>query len=356
MTADYQDQTTDETDPEAAVRRRVLAQQQGQGSDPSAAASAPSVAASTGASADPIAPAPFQAAPTAQAYAGDNYSAEPGTYGQPETSNTPPAQAASAYHPTAGNNDAGQVQSMYETFTGRQASEAEINAQLQGGSGDLGTIQNAIANSAEAQKFAARQTPTPTPTPNTGGGGGNGGGNAGGGTPANTTAQTFASVNSSTLPGNPFQDQMRQMILDRLRSAQAPVDPNAPEIASALSASSDALARQQKLQRSQTAERLYAQGGLQTDALGRNIQQSNERNATAQSGLKATLLMNAYNQKRTELTNLLQLAVSSGDADSARMVQLQLAALQAQIQREGIGANLAIAGQSNNNITVGSAA
>jgi hypothetical protein len=156
---------------------------------------------------------------------------------------------------------------------------------------------------------------------------------------------------------NPFADQIRQLILQRLQAAGSPVDPNAPQIASTLSAARDEGQRQSALERTQLAERLYAQGqgGLGSDALTRQIQQSGEKNAASLSSLRANLITQQYTQKFSELQNLLQLAVASGDAESARNVQLQLAALQAQVQREGIGANLAISGQNNNNITVAGA-
>jgi hypothetical protein len=153
---------------------------------------------------------------------------------------------------------------------------------------------------------------------------------------------------------NPFVDQIRQLILSRLREAGNPVDPNAPQISSTLNAARTESQRQSAQERTALAERLYAQGqgGLGSDALTRQIQQSGEKNAASLSSLRANLIQQQYTQKFSELQNLLQLAVASGDAESARNVQLQLAALQAQVQREGIGSNLAIAGQNNNNITV----
>lgn len=354
--SDSQDYTGD-FDPEEAIRQRILAQQQG--SDPSAPA--------------PAAPAAAAPVPTAQ-FADASQPPVTGSYdptgasaGQPDTSNTPappppapapdPSMAPGAQPSSAGAGDPGNasnaIAGYYSSFLGRSAAASEISGWLNSGL-SLGDIQNGIANSPEAAAYAkSHAAQTPAPVQSSGGGGG---GSSAGASP--TTAQTFASVNSSTLADNPFLDQIRALIQQRLQSVSTPVDPNAPEISASLSAAQDQNARQSKLERSQLAERLYGQGqgALNTDALTRNIQQSNEKNATSQATLKSTLIMNEYNQKASELQNLLQLAVSSGDADSARMVQLQLAALQAQVQREGIGANLAIAGQGNNNITVASAA
>jgi hypothetical protein len=139
------------------------------------------------------------------------------------------------------------------------------------------------------------------------------------------------------------------MLMEQLRKAGQPVDPNSPEIAATMSASSDAGQRASDAERTALAERLYAQGGgLNTDALTREVQQSGEKQAANQSNLKAQLLTNEYNQKLSQMQNLLSLAVQSGDAESARAIQLQIANLQAAVQREGLGINLAEFGASLN--------
>jgi hypothetical protein len=71
--------------------------------------------------------------------------------------------------------------------------------------------------------------------------------------------------------------------------------------------------------------------------------------------LRGNLIMNAYNQKNQELQSLLQMALASGDAQSAREVQMQIAQLQATINREGLGVTLAInsANQNANTVNAG---
>jgi hypothetical protein len=154
---------------------------------------------------------------------------------------------------------------------------------------------------------------------------------------------------AAVAPTNPFQDQVRAILMQQLAEAGQPVDPNSPEIAATMSASSDAGQRASDAERTALAERLYAQGGgLNTDALTRQIQQSGEKQAATQSSLKAQLLMNQYNQKRTQLQQDLQMAMSSGDAESARQIQLALGNLSAAVQREGLGVNLAEFGSQLN--------
>lgn len=152
-----------------------------------------------------------------------------------------------------------------------------------------------------------------------------------------------------------FTKYLRELIKSRLASAQTPVDPNSQNIAAPLSAARDEATRSSDKERSDLAERLYAQGGLNTNALNQGIQQSSERNAGNLSTLRGTLIMNAYNQKNQELQSLLQMALASGDAQSARDVQAQISNLNAQIQREGLGVTLAINGANQNRDAVTSA-
>lgn len=145
-----------------------------------------------------------------------------------------------------------------------------------------------------------------------------------------------------------FIAQLRQALMQRLSADSAPVDPNDANIASPLSAAKDQLSRNSDTERNALAERLYAQGGLNTDAVNQGIQQSSERTGTALSSLRANLIVSELKSRRDDLASAMQLAVQAGDSESAQNIQLQLSALNAQIQREGIGANLAIAGQQFN--------
>lgn len=157
-------------------------------------------------------------------------------------------------------------------------------------------------------------------------------------------APAVAPVAPAVAAANPFNDAIRKIIMDELAKAQSPVDPNSPEIAATMSASSDAGQRASDAERTALAERLYAQGGgLNTDALTREVQQSGEKQAANQSNLKAQLLTNQYNQKRQQLDSLLSMAVQSGDAESARAVQLQIANLQVAAQRYGIDTSASVA-------------
>jgi hypothetical protein len=137
--------------------------------------------------------------------------------------------------------------------------------------------------------------------------------------------------------------QVRAMLMDRLGKASQPVDENGLEIASPLSAARDETQRSQQTERTALAERMYAQGGgsLNSGALGQAIQQSSERNAGGLSQLRAGLITKAYDDKRQEMMGLLQMALASGDTESAQLLQAQISQLSATVQREGMGLSLA---------------
>jgi hypothetical protein len=171
------------------------------------------------------------------------------------------------------------------------------------------------------------------------------------GTPTSGTGTPVAPPQTYTPPSSPtappvntaFQDAIRQQIMDRLKSAGLPVDQNAAGITDAVSAAHDDATRAGEQERTALAERLYAQGGggLNSGALTQQIQQSGEKVAQTTSGLRANLIMQEYGRKQQELDQLLSMATASGDAESARQIQLYQAQLQAELQREGISADLA---------------
>lgn len=174
------------------------------------------------------------------------------------------------------------------------------------------------------------------------------------------TAPGAGSVNGAALPQqpNPFLDQIRAMLTQRLATDSQPVDPNDANIAQPLSAASDQASRQTDQERKALAERLYASGGGDVDQaqLSQGIQQSAEKNALGLGSLKAQLITQALTAKRQDLSDAMQLAIASGDSDSARNISLQIAALNAELTREGIGANLAISTTNANTGTSNAAA
>lgn len=169
--------------------------------------------------------------------------------------------------------------------------------------------------------------------------------------PAPTGARTVSGPTSYQAPAaspmpqgiwnSEFTNQIRALIMARLQAAGQPVDPNDPNIASTMTAARDQATRSSDTERNQLAEHLYAQGGLNTDAIGQKIQQSGEKNALGLSSLRATLITRELQSKRDELKSLMQMAMQAGDAESARAIQMQLGELDAAVRREGLGVDMA---------------
>lgn len=162
---------------------------------------------------------------------------------------------------------------------------------------------------------------------------GGGGGSAGGG------GSPSPAGSASTV--SPFLAQLRALLMERIAAAEQPVDQNSAQIADPLSAARDEVSRGQDQERKALAERLYATGSLNSGELTQGIQQSAERNATGLSQLRAGLISKEYTARRDELQNYMQLAIASGDAEMARQVQLEIANLNASVQRQGLGISLA---------------
>ena len=166
--------------------------------------------------------------------------------------------------------------------------------------------------------------------------------------------------------GTDFTSQLRQILMARLAAAGKGVDPNDPNIQEPLTAARNEATRGTEAERAKLAERAYAQGGLNTDVIGRQIQQSSERNAVGLGTLRANLITREIDSRKSELQNLLQMAFAAGDAEASREIQMQIAQLNAmlqregldvqreglQVSREGIGANLAINAANQNRAAV----
>ncbi len=145
-----------------------------------------------------------------------------------------------------------------------------------------------------------------------------------------------------TSGGSDFQSEIRKQLMARLAELGTPVDENSSGIAGAVSGARDEATRASQNERTALAERLYAQGGggLNSNALTQQIQQSGEKNAASLGGLRANLIMGEYARKQGQLQQTLQLAVQSGDAEAARAAQKAIADLQAQLQREGFAIDI----------------
>lgn len=341
------DPSADPYDPTAAIRARVRSTLQST-ADPTQPVGATS-------DATPSTPSPSFYSGTTTTDTQSPADAPPST-SQPAALTTPapnpydpnnPANQGTGgtFNQPAPGNDANQIQGWFGAYLNRPASNDDLTYwlnQAQTNPGGLSYVQNQIANSPEAMAYAKSKgfgQPNPPSTP---------------AAPAAPATPGTASVTAPPTSG--FTDALRAILMQRLQSASAPVDENSPQIASAISAARDEGTRASEQERTALAENLYAHGGLNTAAIPQQIQQSAEKQALGIGSLRATLIAQAYTQKQAELENDLQLAFASGDAESARQIQIQIANLQATVQREGIGANLAINSANQNTTTVAAGA
>jgi len=119
-----------------------------------------------------------------------------------------------------------------------------------------------------------------------------------------------------------YQQQVREILMRVLGKSQEPIDANSAEVKQPFDAASQDAQRQLQGEQKSLAESQYAQGrGSSSNELDQGIQQSRERTAGGLSTLKGQLIQRAQQQRTQQLQQALQLAVQSGDSESARQLQ-----------------------------------
>jgi hypothetical protein len=176
----------------------------------------------------------------------------------------------------------------------------------------------------------------------------NGASSGGGG---QMTTNTGAGAAGGAGGGNDFQSQLRAMLMARMAAAGQPVDPTTGGINEAMTGARLEADRTTQMERTALAERRAASGDT-SGSLEQGIQQSAERNAVGLGGLRAKLIQDEYNKKRTELQSYLQMALQTNDSQLARDVQTQLAQLDATLRREGYSLSAAQTAAELNQRTV----
>lgn len=174
-------------------------------------------------------------------------------------------------------------------------------------------------------------------------------GGGGGGTGTNAYVPTDAGH-------NPWTDQMRQELLRQLGVASQPVTGDDPTISQTMSGARLEEERAQEMERRALSERLFAGGDLNSNSGQQAVQQSAERTAGKMASLKGNLMQQELLSRRDTMRQLLAQAMQSGDAESARQVQIQLSNLEALLRREGYGVTLATTATTNNTGIVNTAA
>jgi len=140
---------------------------------------------------------------------------------------------------------------------------------------------------------------------------------------------------------SPQQDAIRAALMAQLQKMGQPIDPNDPTISTQLNASSNLLERQRQQRRAAMAERMAASGlnpgGAGSGAMDQEIAAGFEDKASQLSGIQGQLMARANEQRISQLQQALSLAVQSGDAQSARDLQLQIAQMQQSMEQARLG-------------------
>jgi len=156
-------------------------------------------------------------------------------------------------------------------------------------------------------------------------------------------------------PVSGFTQQIRNLLMARLQQAGQPVSADDPTIAGAVNAARLDGARATEASNRMLAERLWAggEGRVDSNQAQQGAQQSAERMAVSTGNLRAQLITRELESRRNELQNYLGLALQSGEAETAREIQMALAQLEAQLRREGYGVTLAGMQTNQNNAPFG---
>lgn len=134
------------------------------------------------------------------------------------------------------------------------------------------------------------------------------------------------------------QDQeraaMREILMGRIKTASEPVSADSPGIKELIAARRLESQRGSERQRQVLAERRTAEGLGDSGAMDAGIERIEQGRSEADSGAVAEIMGGELQSKRTELQQLLAMAVNMGDAESARNLQAQLAAIETQLQQQ----------------------
>ena len=263
----------------------------------------------------------------------DNYG--PGS----NANSTPPPSGGGGYTPKV--NDGGdrsaalqRIQQQYQSSLGRAATSQEIASEQENlnkydTSYVLGQIDKRKSN---APNNGMAQGPQGY-TSGQGGYGSNGQNGQNGSNGASNMDAFLAYLKSKDSAAQGNQDALRKILMEQLGAASSPVSADAPGIRDVLAGRRIASQRNAERLRAQAAESMGAQGLGQSGALNAKLEGINQQQGEADTQGTGQLLFQELGAKRQQLTNLLSLAVQSGDAESARNIAAQLEAIRAQMQQ-----------------------
>lgn len=157
------------------------------------------------------------------------------------------------------------------------------------------------------------------------------------------TGVGVSGVNGTAPSNSAFSDQVRQLLLQQLGGDMGTVTANDPQIKAEMDAQDAALARNQRDQRAAAAERDamngLLNGGQSSGAFDQELNSEFENKGQQLTGLQAQLFTQEIQRRSQQANQLLQMALSSGDQESARQLQAYLAQLDNAYRYAALGQN-----------------
>jgi len=134
---------------------------------------------------------------------------------------------------------------------------------------------------------------------------------------------------------------LREILMGQLGALQAPVSADAPGVREVLAGQRLGLQRSAEAQRREAAERRAYEGyGPNSPQFAQDAERIQQQAGEAEARGAGAVLLQELQGRRQTLQTLLSQALARGDSASARNIQAQLAAIQAQMQDAQFGANL----------------
>jgi hypothetical protein len=129
--------------------------------------------------------------------------------------------------------------------------------------------------------------------------------------------------------GSDFTSQIRALLMSRLGDLGKPVTEDDPAIAGQLQSQDRSIERDRQARRAAMAERAAAQGliqgGASSGAFDAEVASGYEDAGQRKSDVRSQLFGRELESRRQQLSQLLAMAMQSGDAESARGLQMAIA-------------------------------
>jgi len=130
------------------------------------------------------------------------------------------------------------------------------------------------------------------------------------------------------------QQSIRDILMEQLGRATSPIDMSSDAMRTQLDPQRVALQRSAERQRSQMAARLAQEGLLDSGTFDTGLSGIEQQRGESEASMTGQVVGRELESRRTQVMNLLNMALRSGDAESARVLSGQLQMLDMQLRKE----------------------